>query len=799
MIPFSHTGIQNIRKMGDEAFQEACGFQNLLVIQPAEKDDEHAAESIFRTREAATLPDNLAGFGLAVECALGRESIGFRIGFDSSIMIPEQADRLLHQFEHVIRELLYADLPATAKVADVDMFSAADGQALMAQNGVASMPRAVDCCMHHIVAEQAARTPHAPAIQSRDVSISFVDLEDLTTDLAHRLQALGVGPERIVPLCLEKSVNGIIAMLAVQKAGGAFVPLNPADPFDRLRDLVDQVDAKVLVFSEQTKNLLPDIAAGKEVVVLPTKLSGWTRPLNTAPVVSDVQPSNLAYTLFTSGSTGRPKAVMVPHRSLSSSTSHHGPVFGFADYPRRVLQFATYTFDVCIGEIFTTLIHGGCVCVPSEHDRMNNIAGFIRDLKCDVVSFTPTFARLLKPSDIPSVRTLILGGEALPKECVDVWGDQCQLINGYGPTECCTVCVIRRVPGPRQPSRHKPEAIGTPVGILGWVVDAKDHGKLVPAGCVGELVAQGPCVARGYLKNPEKTAEAFVDAPAWLANYGYTDPNEKLYKTGDLVRMDVLDGTLTYLGRKDNQTKVNGQRLELGEIEERLKQQKGLKVEAAVVLAGKTQLERKSADVGRLYRVFPRRRELQEGRRRIWWRSTGPARRCRRPAARHPAGARKQSARGAAQVHGALAVGAADSDADADERQDGPQDAGGPYLASWMPTAWPCTGWLSLSPTARADNDRPPTDTEKTIIDLVARAVGRDAATIRPRDNFLRLGGDSIVAIQLVAALNTEAGLVLTSEEIFRQPTIHDMAAQRAVGGRREGGKRHGPRATCRS
>src|SRR3569833_1664401 len=584
MIPYSHTGLQNIRKMSDTA-QEACGFQNLLVIQPAEEDED--AESVFKNHQAATLPTNLKGFSLAVECALGPGTVSFRAGYDSKVMIAAEADRLLRQFEHVILQLLLAE---PQRVGDVDMFSTADRQAVAEWNGV--FPKDVNRCMHDIIAEQVYKTPNAPAVQSRETSLTYQALADLSTDLAHRLRSLGVGPDVIVPICLEKSPNGVISMLAIQKAGGAFVPLNPQDPPERLLDLIDQVEASVMIFSEQTQHLAPVLAAGKSTIDLPALVNDWKKPLNTAPVVSGVQPFNLAYTLFTSGSTGRPKAVMIHHRSLSSSTSNHGPVFGFADFPRRVLQFATYTFDVCIGEIFTTLIHGGCICIPSEFVCLFDIGGFIRDFKCDVVSLTPSYVRLLRPEDVPSLKTLILGGEALPKECVDVWGDRVQLINGYGPTECCTVCVIRLVPGPSQNSRHKSEAIGHPVGVLGWVVDAKDHTKLVPTGCIGELVTQGPCLARGYLKNPEKTAEAFVDAPAWLASFGYTEPGQKINKTGDLVRQDVLDGTLTYLGRKYNQTKVNGQRLELGEIETQIKE-KGTKIVVVVLLAGKTKLDGK--------------------------------------------------------------------------------------------------------------------------------------------------------------------------------------------------------------
>jgi amino acid adenylation domain-containing protein len=359
-------------------------------------------------------------------------------------------------------------------------------------------------------------------------------------------------------------------MLAIQKAGGAFVPLNPTDPTDRLLDLLDQVAATVVVFSEQTKHLCPALAsldnASKSIstVVLPKSLAQWA-PLKVEPVVSGAKPSNLAYALFTSGSTGRPKAVMIEHVAVSSSTFGHGMAMGFADYPRRTVQFASFTFDACIAEIFTALHFGGCICVPTEYERKSDLARFIRDFQCDWAFFTPSFVRLLQPDAIPSIKTMVLGGEALTQEGIDVWTDRVSLSNGYGPTECCVFAVTCKVPGKVGRRRTwRPETIGHPVSCIGWVVDPNDHHRLTPVGCVGELLIQGPSVARGYLSNPEKTAEVFVQSPKWLRAFGHTDTAQPLYKTGDLVRQDVEDGSLTYLGRKDNQTKVNGQRLELG-------------------------------------------------------------------------------------------------------------------------------------------------------------------------------------------------------------------------------------------
>lgn len=570
MIPFSHVGIQNIKNMSGDATHAACDFQNLLVIQPGEDEQESA---LFKKHTSATTANYLGGYGLVVECALGSGEIVFSAHHDSSVISSPQLERVLRQLEHLLHQLqAHSTDKGTGRIRDLDMFSPADRADLVAWNS--NFPKVINECIHDIISRNAAAAPSSVAIASSDGgNITRQELEKLTNHLAHQLRDLGVGPEVLVPICIEKSPEAIIAMLAIQKAGGGFVPLNPTDPKDRLLDLLDQVAATVVIFSEHTKHLYSDlVSSGDDAnnknnispVVLPKTLAQWG-PLKTEPVTSSgVKPSNLAYALFTSGSTGRPKAVMIEHVAVSSSTYGHGMAMGFADFPRRTVQFASYTFDACIAEIFTALHFGGCICVPTEHERRNDLSRFIRDMQCDWAFFTPSFVRLLQPEDIPSMKTVVLGGEALNQECIDVWADKVHLMNGYGPTETCVFTVTRTVAGTATGPGARPETIGHPVSSIGWVVDPNNHHRLTPVGCVGELLIQGPNVARGYLANPEKTAESFVRSPKWMRAFGHTNTAQLLYKTGDLVRQDAEDGSLTYLGRKDNQTKVNGQRLELG-------------------------------------------------------------------------------------------------------------------------------------------------------------------------------------------------------------------------------------------
>ncbi|KAK7937713.1 Nonribosomal peptide synthetase [Apiospora aurea] len=756
MVMFSHVGLQGIKRIS-EATRDACEFQNLIVIQPGEMGEQPS--SLFRNHKTATTADYLSGFALVVECAIGDGEISFSAHHDSVAISSAQIERLLQQLEHLLYQLQDR---RNGKLGDMEMFCSADRQDLSAWNG--NYPKTIHRTMHDIIVKQAAATPDAPAITSRDVELSYKELDDLTNHLAHDIQSLGIGPEDVVPICIEKSPEAVLSMIAILRSGGAFVPLDPQNPVDRLLDLIDQVEAKVVIFSEQTKHLVPALAPADRItsVVLPTTTTAWG-PLKLDPVVSKATPSNLAYALFTSGSTGRPKAVAVHHLSVASSTYGHGIAMGFADHPKRTLQFASYTFDACIAEIFTALHFGGCICIPTEHERMNDLAQFIRDFKCDWAFFTPSFVRLLKPEDIPSMTTVVLGGEALNQECINVWGDKVRLMNGYGPTETCVFTVTRDIPGPNEPveRRHKAETIGHPVSSIGWVVDPNNHERLTPVGCVGELLVQGPNVTRGYLKNPEKTAEVFVGNPKWLRAFGHTKP-ELLYKTGDLVRQDVIDGTLTYLGRKDNQTKVNGQRLELGEIETQLKL-KGAKVESAIVLAGKTKVDKSKQNLaafiefqdstestpGMLLEMDDELRnrfqDLDSAMRATLPRYMVPS--LWVPVSKMP-----------------IMVASGKTDRKSLKLLFDELDAEQVMMYS-----------LEAAESLAAPREAA-TDIEKTILDLVARTLAKDPAAVHVNDSFFRLGGDSITAIQLVAAARS-SGITLSTEDIFRHKTIAAIAA----------------------
>ncbi|KAG9387082.1 EntF Non-ribosomal peptide synthetase module protein [Pyrenophora tritici-repentis] len=345
-------------------------------------------------------------------------------------------------------------------------------------------------------------------------------------------------------------------MLAVLKAGGAFAPLDPDYPASRHDEVFRQTKARVVLASDQHATLCN---GNNRIVVVVSRasLDGLTSASDKTNAIA--RPSNIAYVMFTSGSTGTPKGVVLEHRAISTSCLTHGEAFGFSSSTRS-LQFAAYTFDACITEIITTLLFGACICIPSELDRRNDLSNTSNALGVSWALLTPTVARTLDPKTVSSLRTLVLGGEQVNSIDWERWSHLEKQINTYGPTECSVWCTSHS-----NAAGFTSGTIGRLIASMGWVVDSNDHNKLAPLGSVGELLVEGPILARGYLGDAEKTAAAFIQDPTWLLEGSgeHVGRHGRLYKTGDLVHYDA-DGNLVYVGRKDVQVKVRGQRVELG-------------------------------------------------------------------------------------------------------------------------------------------------------------------------------------------------------------------------------------------
>ncbi|KAK1914298.1 hypothetical protein P3342_007544 [Pyrenophora teres f. teres] len=411
------------------------------------------------------------------------------------------------------------------------------------------IPGVTNKCIHDLFAEQVLAQPNAPAICAWDGKMSYSVLDNLSTTLAGYLVKIGVKPEDVVPLCFEKSMWTVVAMLAVLKAGGAFAPLDPDHPASRHKEILRQTSARVVLVSAQHSARWASSSC--HVVTLSEASISQLTADDDLPNFS-ATPGNAAYILFTSGSTGIPKGVVLEHRAVSTSCLGHGRAFGITDQS-RVLQFTSYTFDFCMAEIITTLLYGGCICVPSDRDRRSDLAKAINAMGANWALLTPSVAQLLNPSDVPTLKILVIGGEQVTSTDWNRWP------TGSAPDT--------------PPQAFTTGTIGRAIASVSWVVDSENHHKLAPLGSVGELLVEGPILARGYLNDAEKTAAAFIEDPAWLMDgcQGYAGRHGRLYKTGDLVQYND-DGNLVCLGRKDSQVKLRGQRIELGEIEHHLRE-----------------------------------------------------------------------------------------------------------------------------------------------------------------------------------------------------------------------------------
>jgi amino acid adenylation domain-containing protein len=422
-----------------------------------------------------------------------------------------------------------------------------------------------DKCIHELFETQVEKTPDAIALVFKDQQWTYDELNNRANQLAHYLQKLGVGPDVLVGLCMERSMEMIVGLLGILKAGGAYVPLDPAYPKERLAFMLEDAHTAVLITQKRLIDTLP--ISGAILVCLDEDRGSIARE-STENLASRVTAKNLAYVIYTSGSTGRPKGVLVTQQNLVHSISarmtyYREPVTSY-------LLLSSLAFDSSVAGIFWTLCRGGALLLPKERAQ-RDLAYLIELLSnkhtSHLLSIPSLYALLLRqaePRQLVGLRTVILAGEPCPSELVACHGEllpRVSLFNEYGPTEgtvwstvydCRFQGLVTSVP------------IGRPIANTQiYILD--DHQRPVPAGIAGELHIGGDGVARGYLDYSELTAEKFIPDPF------SEKPGVRLYKTGDLGRY-LPDGNIEFLGRIDNQVKIRGFRIELGEIESVLRQ-----------------------------------------------------------------------------------------------------------------------------------------------------------------------------------------------------------------------------------
>jgi amino acid adenylation domain-containing protein len=439
-----------------------------------------------------------------------------------------------------------------------------------------------DSTLVELVREQAVRTPGAPAVEFDGVSISYGELEVRADALASQLRARGVGLEEVVALYVERSIEMVVAMLAIHRAGGAYLPLDPAYPQDRIEFMLADSHAKVVVTEQSLVSRLP--ALGFEVVIVDAALEPRPTPeKSNAPAIAP-DPERLAYLIYTSGSTGKPKGVGVTHRNVVNFLAGFGAVVPMG--PTDTLVAVTpLSFDIAGLEIFLPLTTGARVVVASRETALNPIelAALLASTRATHLQATPVTWRMLVESGWPGQRSLVAlcGGEALPPALASALLARGQeLWNLYGPTEATIWATMHHVTlaGDGQ-STAGAVPIGRPMAnVQAYVLDAA--GEPAPIGVPGELLLGGTGIARGYHDRPELTADRFIADPFRARAAG--EPAPRLYRTGDRARR-LPDGVIEFLGRFDQQIKLRGHRIELGEIEHAIAAQPGVGAAVAIV------------------------------------------------------------------------------------------------------------------------------------------------------------------------------------------------------------------------
>jgi len=432
-----------------------------------------------------------------------------------------------------------------------------------------------DGCVQTLFERLVQAVPDALAVAQGEESLTYRELDARANRLAHHLRGLGVKPDEKVAIFLQRSVDTVVAMLAVMKAGGAYVPLDPSYPQGRLDFMLRDSRPRVLITTAALQDQLPaSPILWRTPVVDMTEAEQWQSLSSEAidPASLGLQSTHLAYVIYTSGSTGVPKGVMATHRGLCNLAQ--AQIAGFGVQPdSRVVQFASFSFDACISEVMMALLCGASLHLPPPGPMAGReLVSWLDAQRITHATLPPALlASLPGDATLPHLHTLILAGEATSAAQVRRWAPGRRLINAYGPTEG-TVCASMHT---CDPAASDPPPIGRPIpNVRLYVLDAR--GRPAPVGVAAELYIGGMQVARGYLNNAALTEERFVQDP--FAG----DADARLYRTGDLARWRA-DGTLDFLGRNDHQVKIRGFRIELGEIEAKLLAQAG--VREALVLA----------------------------------------------------------------------------------------------------------------------------------------------------------------------------------------------------------------------
>lgn len=557
MVLLEQAGLSNISRLGPDG-ELACSFQTLLNIESPSPENTEESGTFMEHAETTAGKGAFSTYALHLTCTMKSDTVDVEALFDDAVLPPWQMQCILDQFSHVLQHI--TSVPQ-CPLQDIPVLNNKDHQQLQRWNPHAS--RRIPAAVPEMISQHFNSQPLAPAVAGWDGSWSYQELESLAGRLVTVLDRHGVGPDSLVPIYMERSTWTVIAMFGVMQAGAAFVLLDTSHPVSRLQTICKEIEPSVILTGRETVTIGQTLAPTTIIIGADT---AFVKEDPTECSERSIQPDQPLYAVFTSGSTGQPKGVVIEHGSFITMAVANADRIGL-DHTSRLLQVASYAFDVSIGEILGTLSTGGCICILSDSERREGLPQAVSRMQPTHAIFTPSLLRVWSPSDLQGIETIVITGEAARQSDIQQWADKVHLINNYGPAECTVFFTSQ---GPLSPDSAATN-IGFPLVGHAWIADREDPNRPIPLGAVGELLLQGPLVGRGYLHNPEQTAAAFVPCPQWVEDIipEADATSARVYRTGDLARFES-DGSLLYLGRRDCQVKLRGQRFELSEVEDNI-------------------------------------------------------------------------------------------------------------------------------------------------------------------------------------------------------------------------------------
>ena len=567
MVPFQQHGLQNIAKLGDE-IREVCELTSLLVVQPG--GDSAAGNPLLipwsLQPEARAKQSGFSANSLTMNCAIGNGKAHLSLSYDAQVLSDGEVNALAAQYSRLVGKLLAASreesLSQFMKASDEDLHE------VIQRNSV--LPRVYDTTIHAMVEQHAEQTPDALAVEGRDKQFTYQQLNEAANRISkHLIKSFDIQVGDVVVLCFEKSAWSVVAMLAVIKAGATWAFVHPSQSQDYKQKVVKQTGALVVIASLETALEVMDLDEDLDVVeltaALDKRLSRKAADSKSAPD-TDVTPEGAAFITFAPGADdGVPQGVVVEHRAAVASCAAAGDSLGL-DPKAKMLQHASLDSSSCIGEIFGALLAGACVCIPSEGDATDGLAKFIKEFQVTCMSVGPSLLRTVEPKSIPSVNIICISGEPVGQDVVETWYGKTRLFHAWGSAETGPFAAVHEYSSSTDNASTMRSSGG---GGLCWIVAAQDSDQLAPAGTVGEVIIQGPCLFKEHLGQDEKTAAAFVaQLPSWMPHRDEPQCG-RAFKSGELACY-TPEGAMVLANRKVAEARVGEVHVDTAKIESQL-------------------------------------------------------------------------------------------------------------------------------------------------------------------------------------------------------------------------------------